>query len=114
LSRRPSAAARALEAQATVFAALGDETRLRLVSRLSEEGPASIAGLTEGSSVTRQAVTKHLNTMRVAGLVRVTRQGRESVWQLEPRGLDDAHRYLDAISKQWDAALGRLKSFVER
>lgn len=103
----------ALVASATLFAALGDETRLRLVARLCEGGPMSIAKLTEGADVTRQAVSKHLRLMEDAGLVRVSREGRETVWQLEPRRLDDAHRTLDVISRQWDEALERLKHFVE-
>jgi DNA-binding transcriptional ArsR family regulator len=103
----------ALVASATLFAALGDETRLRLVARLCEGGPMSIARLTEGSDVTRQAVSKHLRLLEGAGLVRVSREGREAVWELEPRRLDDAHAYLALISQQWDAALSRLKRFVE-
>jgi DNA-binding transcriptional ArsR family regulator len=96
-----------------VFAALGDETRLRLVSRLCEGGPMSITKLTEGSDLTRQAITKHLRVMEGAGLVRASRRGRESVWTLEPGRLEDVRRYLDTISQQWDAALDRLKRFVE-
>jgi DNA-binding transcriptional ArsR family regulator len=111
---RPSRAARSLEASAPVFAALGDETRLRLVSRLCEDGPQSIAKLTAGFDVTRQAITKHLHVLEDAGLVRGARDGRESIWELEPRRLLEARRHLDAISKQWDEALGRLKDFVER
>jgi DNA-binding transcriptional ArsR family regulator len=98
---------------AAVFAALGDETRLRLVARLCDSGPLSISRLTSGSNVTRQSITKHLRVMEEAGLVRGTRHGRESVWQLEQRRLEDARRYLDEISKQWDEALGRLRTFVE-
>ena len=100
-------------ADADLFAALGDETRLRLVSRLCDGGPMSIARLTEGSHVTRQAITKHLRVMEGSGLVRCTRKGRESVWQLNQRRLEHARRYLDGISKQWDQALVRLREFVE-
>jgi DNA-binding transcriptional ArsR family regulator len=96
-----------------IFAALGDETRLRLVSRLCDDGPMSIARLTEDSSVTRQAITKHLRVLEEAGLVRSNRRGRESVWRLERRRLEDARHYLDLISKQWDDALGRLRQLVE-
>jgi DNA-binding transcriptional ArsR family regulator len=103
-----------LTGSAAVFAALGDETRLRLVSRLSDAGPLSIVKLTVGSEVTRQAITKHLRVMEEAGLVRSSQQGRESVWQLEQKRLADARRYLQMISAQWDQALGRLRSFVER
>jgi DNA-binding transcriptional ArsR family regulator len=108
-----SSAARALRAGAPVFAALGDETRLRLVARLCDDGPQSIARLTDGSGVTRQAVTKHLRVLEGAGLVRGSRDGRETHWELEPTRLEDARRYLDVISRRWDEAIERLRSFVE-
>ena len=111
---RSSRAKTELEGSAPVFAALGDKTRLRLVSRLSADGPMSIARLTTGFAITRQAITKHLRVMEDAGLVRSTRHGRESVWQLEQKRLAEVHRYLQLISKEWDNTLGRLKSFVER
>ena len=98
---------------ASLFAALGDETRLRLVSRLCNDGPTSIAKLTAGSKVSRQAITKHLRVMGEAGLVRSARRGRESIWRLERQRLEHARRYLDLISKQWDDALERLRKFVE-
>ena len=98
---------------ASLFAALGDETRLDLVARLSSGGPASITRLTTGSGVTRQAVAKHLRVLAGAGLVRGTRRGRESVWRLERKRLEEAQRSLDFISRQWDQSLGKLKLFVE-
>ncbi len=97
---------------APLFHALGDTTRLKLVQRLST-APGSIAELTAKASVTRQAVTKHLEVLERAGLVRSARRGRERVWDLEPERLDDARAYLDRISRQWDEALGRLKRLVE-
>src|SRR5579872_6038331 len=110
---RSSHGERALRGSAPVFAALGDETRLAIVARLSTGGPRSISGLTEGTSVTRQAVTKHLHVLAGAGLVRGVRRGRERIWELEARRLDEARRYLAEISEHWDVALGRLKKFVE-
>jgi DNA-binding transcriptional ArsR family regulator len=98
---------------APIFAALGDETRLRIVARLSSGGPMSIAHLTRDASVTRQAVTKHLHVLAHAGLARSSRLGRQSVWELQPEPLDAARRCLDGISQQWDTALDRLKIFVE-
>ena len=100
-------------AVAPLFAALGDETRLRLVSRICREGPLSITSLTDGADVTRQAITKHLRTMEHAGLMRSVRNGRESVWQLEGDRLEEARHYFDLISRQWDDSLSRLKVLVE-
>lgn len=102
------------EISALLFAALGDETRLRLVARLCHEGPQSITLLTTGSRITRQGITKHLRVLERAGLVRRQRRGRESLWRLERQHLDDARHYLGLISKQWDDALARLKQFVEK
>ena len=112
---RPSArpAGAGFDASAPIFAALGDGTRLRLVSRLCAGGPMSIARLTAGTRVTRQAVTKHLQVLAGAGLVRGRRQGRQSLWELETRQLEVARRYLDLISKRWDDTLGRLKTGLE-
>ncbi len=99
---------------APVFAALGDPTRLRLVAALCAGGALSIAQLTTGTAITRQAVTKHLEVLAGAGLVRDIRQGRERLWELEPTCIDAARRSLDAIAQQWDQALQRLKTFVEK
>jgi DNA-binding transcriptional ArsR family regulator len=98
---------------APIFAALGDETRLALVARLSSDGPQSITRLTAGSDVTRQAVTKHLNVLATAGLVSDFRRGRERIWEFEPKQVEAARGYLELVSKRWDEALGRLKNFVE-
>lgn len=102
-----------LVGRALVFSALGDEARLRLVMRLCEDGPMSIARLTDGPGITRQAVTKHLNVRSDVGLLRSTRQGCERVWELTPEHLDRARRYLDMVSQQWDETLARLKFSAE-
>jgi DNA-binding transcriptional ArsR family regulator len=98
---------------APLFAALGDVTRLEVVARLSAAGPMSIARITAGSGVTRQAVSKHLRVLEGAGLVRGGRAGRESVWTLAPEQLETARQSLDLISRRWDEALGRLRALVE-
>ena len=114
MSRTHSAAEAALTRAAPVFAALGDPTRLRVIARLCSEGPLSITQLSEGSKVTRQAITKHLHVLSEAGLTRDRRDGRERIWELEPARLKAAQNYLDQISANWDAALSRLKAFVEQ
>jgi DNA-binding transcriptional ArsR family regulator len=113
MSRGHSSAAEKLSDAAPIFAALGDETRAGLVARLCVDGPLSITRLSKGSGVTRQAVTKQLRTLGKAGLVKETRRGRETIWELEPKRLEKAKRCLDQISDDWDAAIGRLKAFVE-
>ena len=105
-------AALTLAHAAPLFAALGDEARLRMLQRLGAEGPLSTVSLGVGAGITRQAVTKHLRALTTAGLVEGTR-GRPRVWRLKPRRLEEARASLDRISRQWDDALERLRAFVE-
>lgn len=100
-------------ANAPVFAALGDGTRLWLVAKLSRGGRCSISQLTEGSKLTRQAITKHLRVLERVEVVRSIRSGRESLFEFNPAPIAEMKQYLDQVSAQWDEALGRLKSFVE-
>ncbi|HKD03864.1 MAG TPA: ArsR family transcriptional regulator [Terriglobales bacterium] len=101
------------EAQAEVFAALGDQTRLLLVVKLAAGKPQSIAQLTAGSRLTRQAITKHLRVLERAGMVRCARSGRERRFAFNPRPMEELREYLEGVSAQWDEALGRLQAFVE-
>ena len=98
---------------APVFAALGDETRLTLLGRICERAPCSIADLTKGSPITRQAVTQHLRVLESAGLVRAEAIGRARVFELAPEPLEEARDFLARVSSQWDSALARLKTLVE-
>lgn len=99
---------------APLFAALGDETRLEIVARLAAAGPQSITQLADGLPVSRQAVTKHLRALAGAGLAKSRQRGRERVWQLRPARLAEVHWHLDRISAQWDAAIERLRTMVEK
>lgn len=98
---------------APLFAALGDETRLLLVVKLSDGEPHSIAQLTHGTRLTRQAVTKHLRVLQGVGMVHAARAGRESLFHLDPQPIEEIRQYIDHVSQQWDPVLSRLKSFVE-
>src|SRR5215475_6192131 len=95
--------------RAPLFAALGDETRLLLVRKLSEGEPRSISQLTHGTQLTRQAVTKHLRVLQAVALVRNIRAGRESLFHFDPKPLEEARDYLEIVSHQWDQSLSRLK-----
>jgi DNA-binding transcriptional ArsR family regulator len=120
MSQRPSSAVKgasartpALRNAAPVFAALGDETRLRLIAVLCAGGAMSIAQLTSGTQITRQAVTKHLHVLADAGLVRDVKSGRERLWEFELEKLEEARHSLEMIAQQWDHALLQLKRAVE-
>jgi DNA-binding transcriptional ArsR family regulator len=113
MSRSSGVPAAQVRDAAPLFAALGDATRLRLLARLSTSGPESISRLASRADVSRQAISKHLDVLAKAGLVRGRRRGRERIWQIEPARLADAHAYLERISRQWDQALDRLRLLVE-
>ncbi|HEX4181038.1 MAG TPA: metalloregulator ArsR/SmtB family transcription factor [Caulobacteraceae bacterium] len=98
---------------APIFAALGDRTRLSLLTRLSDGRARSISTLSADARMTRQAVTKHLRVLESAGLVSSIRVGRESRFAYRPEPVIEARSYLDRVSAQWDDALGRLRTFVE-
>jgi DNA-binding transcriptional ArsR family regulator len=100
--------------QVPVFAALGDPTRLSLIAKLCDGRHSSISQLTSGSKLTRQAITKHLRVLQNAGIVHCLRSGRESRFEFDPEPIEGAKNYLDLVSGQWDQALARLKSFVEK
>jgi DNA-binding transcriptional ArsR family regulator len=109
----PQASIRPSDSLAGVFAALGDPTRLKLVAVLCAGGALSIAQLTANTEISRQGVTKHLQVLAQAGVVRDVKRGRERLWQLEPGQIAEAKRTLEIIGEQWDVALGRLKAFAE-
>lgn len=95
------------------FAALGNETRLALVAKLAAGRPCSIAQLTQGSKLTRQAITKHLRVLQRAGIVHSVRRGRQSMFAFDPEPVKELKEFLESVSAQWERALGRLKAFVE-
>lgn len=110
----PAAAARGSQGAAPLFAALGDSTRLQLVARLSRGGPQSVSALAEDATISRQAVTKHLQVLEEAGLAASWREGRERLFALRPERLVAVQRYLDQIGRHWDEALARLQAHVEQ
>jgi DNA-binding transcriptional ArsR family regulator len=113
LQKLRSAGATKRRAPASVFAALGDPTRLALVTKLATGQPYSISQLTKGSKLTRQAISKHLRVLETVGMVHSVRTGRENLFEFDPRPIEGIKEYLDFVSEQWDGALSRLKSFVE-
>jgi len=109
----PKAQPAITRARASVFAALGDETRLSLVARIIRDQPRSISELTKGSRLSRQAISKHLRVLENVGIVHRQRRGRETLYHFDPLAIEAAKQYLDLVSQQWDQSLARLKAFVE-
>src|SRR5947199_9958054 len=104
MSSKRSAAALQLPPPGAVplFAALGDATRLRLLGRLSAGGPMSITRLSEGTGVTRQAITRHLHALGRVGRVRNARRGRARVGGRNRERLERAKRYPDQVAGHWE------------
>ncbi len=98
---------------APIFDALGDPNRLRIIVRLCDVGPCSTAQVTKVIPVTRQAASKHLALLENAGLVSSSRRGRERVWTVQTEQLAQASDYLGQLSRRWDAAVDRLRTYVE-
>ena len=98
---------------ASVFDALGDPNRLRIIVRLCDLGPSSTSQVTSVVPVTRQAASKHLQLLQSAGLVTSSRRGRERVWTVRAEPLARASDYLIELSRRWDAAVDGLRAYVE-
>jgi DNA-binding transcriptional ArsR family regulator len=113
LKKRRSTVAAKRQARAPVFAALGNQTRLALVAKLSGGQSYSISQLTRCSKLSRQAITKHLRVLEGVGIVHCARTGRERRFEFDPQPIEGIKEYLDFVSGQWDQALSRLMSFVE-
>jgi DNA-binding transcriptional ArsR family regulator len=92
-----------------VFEAVADPTRRMLIERLRADGPASITQLTTGLSITRQAVTKHLDALDAAGLVRTRRAGRERLHELDATPLQAVDDWLRPYAEAWDERLAALR-----
>jgi DNA-binding transcriptional ArsR family regulator len=100
-------------AVADVFFALGDQTRLSVVRKLGDGCALSATSLSEGAQVSRQAIMKHLRVLEGAGLVTHEKRGREVLYVLDTRRLQEAQAFLEGVSAGWDRAIERLRALVE-
>ena len=96
-----------------VFDAVADPTRRQLLGRLRTRGPANVGALARGFPMSRQAVTKHLDLLAEAGLVRIRREGRARVHELDPEPLRELETWLEPYAAEWDRRLQRLKQHLE-
>lgn len=95
------------------FAALGDPTRLALLTMLSDGDARSITELSSGFDLSRQAITKHLRILEAEQLITGQRAGRETRFALQVKRLDDLGDFLQTVSQQWDQTLNRLREHLE-
>ena len=96
-----------------VFEAVADPTRRDLLERLRERGPTTLGELAQPFGMSRQAVTKHLDGLAGSGLVRIRREGRHRIHQLDPAPLEEVDGWLAPYAAAWDRRLYRLKHPLE-
>jgi DNA-binding transcriptional ArsR family regulator len=97
-----------------VFAALGDPGRRSLVEAVAGRGTATATELAAELPVTRQAVAKQLATLADAGLLRATRSGRETRYEVTPGPLEDAVAWMVEVGATWDDRLAALARSLEQ
>ena len=97
----------------SIFAAVADPTRRVILARLRVEGALSIQQLAAPLSMSRQAVTKHLDILRASGLVRIHRRGRERLHSLDALPLKEVEDWLEPYAREWDERLSRLQRHLE-
>jgi DNA-binding transcriptional ArsR family regulator len=98
---------------APVFAALADETRWDILTRLGSR-ELSASALAAELPVTRQAIAKHLASLAEAGLVEAVPSGREIRYRALGARLSAVASELDRIGAEWDTRLARIRSIAER
>ncbi|HEY8581774.1 MAG TPA: helix-turn-helix transcriptional regulator [Capillimicrobium sp.] len=98
----------------SVFAALADPTRRRVLDEVGRRGAATATELAAELPVTRQAVSKHLGVLSGAGLVDAQRAGRETRYRVTPAPLGDAIGWMAQVGAEWDERLARLQRLAAR
>lgn len=98
-----------------VFRALADPSRRALLDRLFGKSGLTLAQLTEGLAMSRQAVAKHLTILEQANLVATLRRGREKLHYLNPVPIQDiAERWIGKYEADRVAALVSLRRELEK
>ena len=97
-----------------VFDALGDPGRRSLVEAVADRGSATATELAAELPVTRQAVAKQLTALADAGLMRATRAGRETRYEVTPQPLEDAVAWMVEVGVAWDDRLARLRASLAK
>ena len=97
-----------------IFKSLSDPTRRSLFERLSREGELTVHALTVPSGVSQPAVSKHLNSLKLAGLVRDRRDGRETYYRVEPKALAPLIDWISFYSTFWHNRFDRLGALLKR
>ena len=102
------------EHEQSLFAALADPMRRKLLVNLAEHSPRTATQLAEDYPITRQGILKHLTILEHAGLVAVYQAGREKRYTLTPEPLAELEQWIEDIGAKWDKRLLRLKTWLEQ
>jgi DNA-binding transcriptional ArsR family regulator len=97
-----------------LFKTLSDPTRRAIFERLARDGELTVHALTGWSGVSQPAVSKHLGVLKLAGLVRNRRDGRETHYSANPRGLAPLIDWMQLYGTFWHDRIDRLESLLNR
>lgn len=95
-----------------IFKALADVNRRRIIEALYQHEGLSIKQLTVGSSITRQAITKHLNLLIRSKVVVAEFSGKERIHKLNPKAVNALLDWLAPFAQQWDDRLSQLSDHL--
>ena len=97
----------------TTFAALGDPTRLAILSRLAR-GEATVSELAEPFDMSMPAITKHLKVLENAGLITRSRDAQTRPCRIEPNGFKQVESWVEEHRRIWEASFDRLDDYLKR
>jgi DNA-binding transcriptional ArsR family regulator len=95
-----------------VFRAIADPTRRAILDRL-RAGRAPVNALAADFHQSRPAISKHLRVLRQAALVTEQRAGRERLYELQPRPLQQVAGWVEGYRMFWIGSLNNLKRYLE-
>ena len=96
-----------------VFKSLSDPTRRSIFEGLSRHGELTVRALTDRSGVSQPAVSKHLNILKRAGLVRHRRAGRETHYSAQPQALAPLIDWMSYYATFWHDRFDRLETLLK-
>lgn len=97
-----------------IFRTLGDPTRRAIFERLCREGEMTVWKITELSGVSQPAVSKHLGALKLAGLVKDRREGRETHYSAQPKALSPLIDWTSRMTAFWESKLDGLENLLNR
>jgi DNA-binding transcriptional ArsR family regulator len=97
-----------------LFSTLSDPTRRAIFERLSRNGEQTVRALTDQAGVSQPAVSKHLGVLKLAGLVRGRRAGRQTHYSAQPQALAPLIQWMSLYGAFWRDRFDRLEDLLDR